>query len=112
MILVEQSVNVALTNTQRLTGVGTTSLTPATSGLIKLDLCYQDITNAGPITAFSGGGSTTHQVTMGLRGPISAAGTVGPNVTSASVKVGLCISTTTGGIAASDISNGWVQVTN
>jgi hypothetical protein len=105
-------VNVALTNTQRLTGVGTASLTPASNGLIKIDLCYQDTANGGAITAFSGGGSTSHLVATGVRGPMAAAGTATPNVNSATVKVGLCISTTTGSIAASDISNGWVQVTN
>lgn len=104
--------NLAITNTQRLTGASSASLLPATSGLLKVDLCFQDIAGGGAITNFAGGGATTHQVVAAVRGPIAATGTIVPALTSANVKVGMCISTTTGSLGGSDVSNGWVQITN
>ena len=94
---------------QRLTGAASVSLLGAANGLVKVDLCYQDGANA--IVNFAGGGATVHQFTAGIRGPLAAAGTVAPNLTT-TLTVGLCVDTDTGAIGASSISNGWVQVTN
>ena len=103
------TVVVAAVAGQRLTGAASASLTAAGNGTAKVDLCYKN--GANPIVNFSGGGATTHTVINGVRAPVSATATVLPNLT-ANLTVGLCIDTDTAGVAASDISNGWVQVTN
>ena len=110
-VFVGGTTNVVFAAGQRLTGAASTSLTGAANGTVKVDLCYQDVPNAGAILNFAGGGFTTHLFTTGIRGPISAVGTVAPNLTT-TLKVGLCIDTDTGAIAAGDVVNGWVQVTN
>ncbi|WP_366526912.1 hypothetical protein [Nannocystis sp.] len=102
---------VSFTAIERITGAATTALVASAAGSFKVDLCYKN--GANPIVNFAGGGATTQvSIAAGVRAPVGAVGTVVPGFAGVNVTVGFCVDTDTSGINASDIVNGWMQVTN